>query len=116
MIDLVEEFKDELSQGSHLVVMPLSRVLIEDEFRIGKYRNRRQAKIKASYLQCLGKFCLVHTITVIRVPYWKGPIFLYTKWRNEGHNFIGDIVPDRLAAIRRNRPRNTKRLRFNNGI
>lgn len=38
MIDLVEEFKDELSQGSHLVVMPLSRVLIEDEFRIGKYR------------------------------------------------------------------------------
>lgn len=35
---LIKELSTELRNGSTLVVMPLSRVLIEEEFRIGKYR------------------------------------------------------------------------------
>jgi len=38
MIDIVEEFRSELEEGQHLVVMPLTRVLIEDELCIGKYK------------------------------------------------------------------------------
>ncbi|MEK5478149.1 hypothetical protein NYE70_14680 [Paenibacillus sp. FSL R5-0407] len=38
MVKLVEEFRSELRHGNHLVVLPLSRVLIEDSFNIGKYR------------------------------------------------------------------------------
>ncbi|SCW83140.1 hypothetical protein SAMN04487970_106010 [Paenibacillus tianmuensis] len=38
MVNLVEEFSNELRHGGHLIVMPLSRILIEDECEIGKYR------------------------------------------------------------------------------
>lgn len=38
IMNMIEEFNEELNDGQHLVVMPLSRVLIEDEFKIGKYR------------------------------------------------------------------------------
>lgn len=51
MIDLVKEFKDEFSKGSHLVVMPLSRVLIEDEFRIGKYRFYPTGEVDVTLLR-----------------------------------------------------------------
>lgn len=48
MIDLVEEFKDELSQGSHLIVMPLSRVLIGMSFELGNIDFIQRVKLMLS--------------------------------------------------------------------
>ncbi|KAA2301108.1 hypothetical protein FY526_26705, partial [Clostridioides difficile] len=38
MMNVIEDFNEELKDDQHLVVMPLSRVLIENEFKVGKYR------------------------------------------------------------------------------
>lgn len=51
MKNLVEEFCTELRDGSHLVVMPLSRVLIEHEFSIAKYRFYPAGEVDISSLR-----------------------------------------------------------------
>jgi|GEM_PF-4716692 hypothetical protein len=38
MINLIDEFREELIPGSYLVVMPISRFEIETQFKIGPFR------------------------------------------------------------------------------
>jgi hypothetical protein len=38
MINLIDEYKNELCDGTYLVVLPISRLVIENEYNVGKFR------------------------------------------------------------------------------